>query len=46
LEYWLATTDPADLGVIASLREANPNMPDLDLLKLAAEKFPLGATNK
>lgn len=46
LEYWLATTDPADLGVIANLKEANLNMPDLDLLKLAAEKFPLGATNK
>jgi len=46
LEYWLATTDPADLEVIASLRNEFPERSDLDLLKAAAEKYPLGATSK
>lgn len=43
LEYWLATTDPADIAVINDIRQSNQEMSDLDLLKLAAEKFPLGA---
>lgn len=46
LEYWLATTDPADLAVISELKEECPDKADLELLKIAAEKYPLGATNK
>ncbi len=36
LEYWLATTDPADMQVLKDLKEQNPNLSDLELLLKAA----------
>jgi conjugal transfer ATP-binding protein TraC len=43
LEYWMATSHPADLKLEAELRRAQPHLPRLDLLRLLAARFPRGA---
>ena len=42
LEYWLSTTDPADLRAFEN--EKSPGISDLEILKLLSKKFPNGAT--
>lgn len=37
LEYWLATTDPADIKQLQDLKEKNPNISDVDLLLSVAK---------
>ena len=36
LEYWLATTDPSDIKILAELSKNHPELSELDILKLAA----------
>lgn len=42
LEYWLATTDPRDLGKIDSEKTATKNLTNLEVLKSLAVKHPKG----
>jgi type IV secretory pathway VirB4 component len=42
LEYWMATTDPADCNMEAKLREKTPNISCLELLKQLAREYPKG----
>ena len=42
LELWLATTDPRDLSAIEELRKENPDLPQLELLKILSQKYPKG----
>lgn len=44
LEYWLATTDPADLKVFGEAREKNPSLSDAEILETLAHEFPRGAS--
>jgi type IV secretory pathway VirB4 component len=43
LEYWLFTTDPADMAYQAELRSKNPEIPELELLRMCASTRPHGA---
>lgn len=43
LEYWLFTTDPADLAIMADIKIKNPALSDLDILRLAATNYHQGA---
>lgn len=36
LEYWLATTDPADIKILKEYKEKYPHLSDLEILRLAA----------
>lgn len=45
LELWLATTDPRDLSAIEDLRKKNPDLPQLELLKILSQKYPKGILN-
>lgn len=45
LEYWLFTTDPADISLIEGTRQKNPDLTDIDLLKRLARSYPEGASN-
>lgn len=42
LELWIATTDPRDLSVIEKTKHLNPNLSQLEILKLLAKKYPQG----
>ncbi len=42
LEYWLATTDGRDLGMIEELKTSNPELKNLEILKTLASKYPKG----
>jgi len=44
LEYWLATTDPADLKAFEEARNRNPELPDAEILENLAREFPRGAS--
>lgn len=46
LEYWLFTTDPADLTAFANARADNPGMLDIEILRTCAQGFPNGASQK
>lgn len=46
LEYWLATTDPRDLGKIEEVKVLNPEKPLLEVLKQLAETHPRGMAAK
>ena len=43
LEYWLFTTDPQDLAILEKLKCEQPDLGNLELLKLASLQFPEGA---
>ena len=43
LEYWIATTHPADRAALDGLRAEMPHLTLLDALRLAAERWPQGA---
>jgi type IV secretory pathway VirB4 component len=43
LEYWIATTDPADLALERQMRAKNPNLSRLKLLQKLAHRYPHGA---
>jgi len=38
LEYWLATTDPADITTLKNLKELHPDKSEIEILKLAASR--------
>jgi conjugal transfer ATP-binding protein TraC len=42
LEYWIATTDPRDLGVIEKETAANPEQNSLQILTQLAKRYPRG----
>lgn len=44
-EYWLATTDPKDLGMIDEYKLKNPEMNDSEVLFKLAQDYPHGATS-
>ncbi len=44
LEYWIATSHPADHKLEAELRQAQPHLSRLDLLRLLAARYPRGAS--
>jgi hypothetical protein len=44
LEYWIATTDPADLEVVMDLKSKHNELSELEILKLAASQYPQGAS--
>ncbi len=43
LEYWLATTDPSDLVLIAKLKAEHPKANDLTIMKMLSKSHPHGA---
>lgn len=45
LEYWIATTHPADQAVLAAIAAQHPHLPLSDQLALCAERFPRGAAD-
>ncbi len=44
LEYWLFTTDPADLALMNDIKNKNPSLTDLDVLREAAKTHSQGAS--
>ena len=42
LEYWIATTDPRDLGVVDETERSHPSATKLAVLKMLSEKYPKG----
>lgn len=42
LEYWLATADGRDLGMIDQFKASNPELGTLEVLKTLAAKYPKG----
>lgn len=42
LELWIATTDPRDLSAIETLRLKEPDLPQLEILKMMAKQYPMG----
>ena len=44
LEYWIATTDPADLAEETKLRITEPRKTDFEVFETLARKFPGGAS--
>ena len=42
LEYWIATTDPRDLGKIEELAKNSPTLSKLDLLEKLSKEYPAG----
>lgn len=42
LELWIATTDPRDLSMIERFARENPGLPQLEILRRLAERFPHG----
>lgn len=42
LELWIATTDPRDLSKIEETRKSNPNLSQLEILKMLAAQYPKG----
>lgn len=45
LEYWIATTDPRDLGEVEALLNEKPALSNLERLQILAEKFPTGVSS-
>ncbi len=45
LEYWIATTDPRDLGQVEKLQKEKPDLSNFDLLTILSEKFPTGVSS-
>lgn len=45
LEYWLFTTDPADIALLEKTKHDHPILSDLEILKLLANSHPEGALN-
>lgn len=45
LEYWLFTTDPADIGLIENAKAEDPTATDLEILNHLADLYPEGAAN-
>lgn len=45
LELWIATTDPRDLTLIEKTKLENPDLSQIDVLKLLAETYPRGAVS-
>ncbi|MES3038363.1 MAG: ATP-binding protein, partial [Bdellovibrionota bacterium] len=43
IEYWLFTTDPSDLILMESLKSENPNLNEMDLIRIAAKRYPMGS---
>jgi conjugal transfer ATP-binding protein TraC len=46
LEYWLATTDPRDLGELSRLASEKPKLSNFGRLKELAEKYPFGMSGQ
>ncbi len=44
LEYWLFTSDPADLGMIEKVKTQNTAFSDLEVLRFCANLYPEGAS--
>jgi len=44
IEYWIATTDPADLSQETKLRAAEPRKSDFEIFETLARQFPGGAS--
>jgi type-IV secretion system protein TraC len=44
LEYWLFTTDPKDLSLLNDLKNQNQYLSDFEILRLASENYPKGAS--
>lgn len=44
LEYWLATTDPADLKAYEEMRKSEPSLSDAEVLEKLSQNFPRGAS--
>lgn len=44
LEYWVATTDPADLAEETRLHTASPAMKEIEVLEALARQFPHGVS--
>jgi type IV secretory pathway VirB4 component len=42
LELWIATTDPRDLSTIEVTRKENPDLSQLEVLKILSKKYPNG----
>lgn len=42
LELWIATTDPRDLSMIDTTKRENPELSQLEILKLLSSQFPGG----
>lgn len=45
LEYWLFTTDPADIGLLEKTKAENTTATDLEILSQLARTYPEGAAN-
>ena len=46
LEYWLFTTDPADLAALEDVKRDHSSASDLEILRICAGMFPNGASQK
>jgi 2,3-bisphosphoglycerate-independent phosphoglycerate mutase len=44
LEYWIATTDPKDLGVIEADQKAHPERSEIERLEWLAKRYPRGSS--
>ena len=42
LELWIATTDPRDLSALDALRLKDPDLSQLEILKMMATQYPKG----
>jgi hypothetical protein len=42
LEYWIATTDPRDLGKVEEETKLAPEKNPLEVLRILSEKYPTG----
>ena len=42
LELWISTTDPRDLTLIEKTKQENPELSQLEILKMLAKKYPKG----
>jgi hypothetical protein len=42
LELWISTTDPRDLAQIEKSRKENPDLKQIEVLKILSERFPKG----
>lgn len=42
LELWIATTDPRDLSAIEDLKKKEPNLSQIEILKMLSEQYPRG----
>ncbi|OQW49805.1 MAG: hypothetical protein A4S09_03350 [Proteobacteria bacterium SG_bin7] len=45
LEYWIATTDPKDLGEVEKLQKEKSDLSNFEVLTILAEKFPTGVSS-